>query len=102
MKNISLLLITSLILFSCNSNIGKILRNEKISSTDEFLVKKKEPLILPPDYTKIPEPGSLSKEKKMTENNDKIKKILRTQKNESSKKTSSTSVEKSIIDKIRK
>ena len=38
----------------------------------------------------------------MTENNDKIKKILRTQKNESSKKTSSTSVEKSIIDKIRK
>jgi len=102
MKNISLLLITSLILFSCNSNIGKILRNEKISSTDEFLVKKKEPLILPPDYTKIPEPGSLNKEKKMTENNDKIKKILRTQKNESSKKTSSTSVEKSIIDKIRK
>ena len=61
MKNISLLLITSLILFSCNSNIGKILRNEKISSTDEFLVKKKEPLILPPDYTKIPEPGSLNK-----------------------------------------
>jgi len=102
MKNISLLLITSLILFSCNGNIGKILRNEKISSTDEFLVKKKEPLILPPDYTKIPEPGSLNKEKKMTENNDKIKKILRTQKNESSKKTSSTSVEKSIIDKIRK
>lgn len=102
MKNISLLLITSLILFSCNSNIGKILRNEKISSTDEFLVKKKEPLILPPDYTKIPEPGSLNKEKKMTENNDKIKKILKTQKNESSKKTSSTSVEKSIIDKIRK
>ena len=86
MKNISLLLITSLILFSCNSNIGKILRNEKISSTDEFLVKKKEPLILPPDYTKIPEPGSLNKEKKMTENNDKIKKILRTQKNESPKK----------------
>ena len=63
MKNISLLLITSLILFSCNGNIGKILRNEKISSTDEFLVKKKEPLILPPDYTKIPEPGSLNKEK---------------------------------------
>ena len=102
MKNISLLLITSLILFSCNSNVGKILRNEKISSTDEFLVKKKEPLILPPDYTKIPEPGSLNKEKKTTKNNDKIKKILRTQKNESSKKTSSTSVEKSIIDKIRK
>ena len=63
MKNISLLLITTLILFSCNGNIGKILRNEKISSTDEFLVKKKEPLILPPDYTKIPEPGSLNKER---------------------------------------
>ena len=41
---------------------------------DEFLVKKKEPLVLPPDFNKIPEPGSLSK-KKEDENEDRIKKI---------------------------
>ena len=39
--------------FCSNLNeAGKILRNEKIIPTDEFLVKKKEPLILPPDYDK--------------------------------------------------
>ena len=100
MKNISLLLIISFILLSCNNNFGKILRNEKITTTDEFLVKKKEPLVLPPDYNKIPEPGSLNKE--TTKDDDRIKKILRTQENKSSKKKSSSSVEISIIDRIRK
>ena len=33
-------------------------RNEKIKNTDEFLIKKKEPLTQPPDFDKIPEPGS--------------------------------------------
>ena len=39
-------------LFACNSmkEAGKVLRNEKTASTDEFLVKKREPLVLPPDY----------------------------------------------------
>ena len=43
--------------------MGKILRNEKINSTDEFLVKKKDPLILPPDFDKIPTPGAMSNDK---------------------------------------
>ena len=38
---------------------GKMLRNEKIITTDEFLVEKKQPLVLPPNYEKIPEPGSI-------------------------------------------
>ena len=71
-----LILLIFLFIVSCG-NVGKILRNEKIKSTDEFLVKKKEPLVLPPDYSKIPEPGSLSK-KKESENEDRIKKILLT------------------------
>jgi len=99
MKNISLLLIASFILLSCG-NFGKILRNEKIPSTDEFLVKKKEPLVLPPDYNKMPEPGSLNKDVKNEDN--RIKKILRTQEKKTSKKNSSTSLEDSIIDRIRK
>ena len=42
---------------------GKVLKNEKISTTDEFLVKKRQPLILPPDYDKIPEPNTINKKK---------------------------------------
>ena len=59
---LALILITT----SCGSlsDVGKIMRNEKITTTDEFLVKKKEPLTLPPDFAEIPEPGSLEKKKK--------------------------------------
>ena len=53
-----------LILISCSSlkEAGKVLRNEKTNTTDEFLVKKREPLVLPPDFKEIPEPGSIKKE----------------------------------------
>ena len=103
MKKIFTTLFLPIILLSCTSlqEAGKVLRNEKIKSTDEFLVKKKEPLVLPPDFNKIPEPGSLSK-KKEDENEDRIKKILKAPSANDSKKNNSSSVEDSIIDRIRK
>ena len=103
MKKILPTLFLPIILLSCASfeEAGKVLRNEKIKSTDEFLVKKKEPLVLPPDFNKIPEPGSLSK-KKEDENEDRIKKILKAPSANDSKKNNSSSVEDSIIDRIRK
>ena len=47
-------------LYSCGtmSEAGKVLRNEKIKTTDEFLVKKRQPLVLPPDYDTLPTPGT--------------------------------------------
>ena len=103
MKKISLVILIPLILYSCTGlqDAAKVLRNEKIKSTDEFLVKKKEPLVLPPDYSKIPEPGSLSK-KKESENEDRIKKILKTPSIGDQNKNNPSSVEDNIIDKIRK
>ncbi len=90
-------------LISCGTfeEAGRVLRNEKIKSTDEFLVKKKEPLVLPPDFNKIPEPGSLSK-KKEDENENRIKKILKTPSTSKSKENNPSSVEDTIIDRIRK
>ncbi|MDA9684025.1 DUF3035 domain-containing protein [Candidatus Pelagibacter bacterium] len=103
MKKILLTLFIPLILMSCASfeDAAKVLRNEKIKSTDEFLVKKKEPLVLPPDFNKIPEPGSLSK-KKDGENENRIKKILKVPSTNKTKKNNSSSVEDTIIDRIRK
>ena len=90
------------IVTSCTSvkEAGQVLRNEKVKTTDEFLVKKKQPLILPPDYDKIPEPGSSNK----IQNNDKnkIRKILKQSEADQAEMRKSGSVEKSIIDKIRK
>ena len=90
------------IVTSCTSvkEAGQVLRNEKVKTTDEFLVKKKQPLILPPDYDKIPEPGSTDKIQNNDE--DKIRKILKKSEADQADMNKSGSVEKSIIDKIRK
>ena len=37
-------------------NVKRGLTGAKQKSTDEFLVKKKDPLILPPDFEKLPTP----------------------------------------------
>ena len=98
MKKITYILLL-IIISSCStfSDAGKVIRNEKITTTDEFLVKKKDPLIMPPNYEEIPKPDTL-KEKKSKEKD--VKSILKipTQ-NKSMKSNSST--EKSIIDKIK-
>ena len=73
---------------------------KKVTNRDEFLVKKKNPLVLPPDFEKILEPGSIKKEKETEE--DKIKNILSAPKAQKENNNKSTSTEKSIIDRIRK
>ena len=87
-------------LVSCG-NIGKALKNEKIISTDEFLVKKRGPLILPPNYEEIPTPDSIIKKEKESQQN-KIEKMLKAPKKESKTKTNSTSLEQSILEKIQR
>ena len=99
MKNFWLLIGVFLFIVSCG-DVGKILRNEKIKTTDEFLVKKKGLLVLPPNYEEIPKPDTI---KKKTENNqNKIKSILKTPEKEKKKSINSLSIEKSILEKINK
>ncbi len=52
-KNFIILIL--FLLTSCQS-AEEILTNQKKSNTDEFLVEKKNPLVLPPDYNKLPTP----------------------------------------------
>ena len=93
----------SILLNNCSSigEAGKILRNEKRATIDEFLIKKKEPLTLPPDFTKIPKPNSIE-DKAETEQNS-FKKILKMSETKSgSNQTKSSSTEKSILNQIKK
>tara|TARA_B100001057_G_C22591113_1_gene849022 strand:+ start:451 stop:750 length:300 start_codon:yes stop_codon:yes gene_type:complete len=87
------------LLVSCG-DVGKALRNEKIKNTDEFLVKKKGPLVLPPDYERIPAPDTIVRDNDNEKN--KIKKILKAPTQEKKIDNNSTSIEKSILEKIRK
>ena len=98
MKKIYIIFIFYFLLANCGGldDAKKVLRNEKVKSTDEFLVKKKDPLVLPPDYKNIPKPGENTFTKK---DDQKIKNILKVEEEETDKKNSS-SVEDSILKKI--
>jgi len=74
----------------------RALTGEKKVSTDEFLVKKKDPLILPPDYENLPPPDE---ESAATEEISTFEKNLGTLIEDNS--STPSSVEDSILKKIR-
>ena len=90
------------LLHSCGgmSDAAKVLRNEKITNTDEFLVKKRQPLVLPPDYKNLPKPDAIQKTDKTTEST--LDKILKIEDEKKTGKTKTSSVEQSIINRINK
>ena len=102
MKSIYFLLIGLFLLNSCSGlkDAGKVIRNEKVLTTDEFLVKKRNPLVLPPNFEDLPEPGSKKQNKENEE--EKIKKILKAPKDSNNSKSKPSSVEESILNRIRK
>ena len=106
MKTIKLLSFFCLLIIFTNSCSGlndasKVLRNEKIKTTDEFLIKKKNPLSQPPDFDSIPVPGSTTNKADKAKNS--IEKIINKNQNKSSKKiTKSSSIEESILNQIKK
>ncbi len=102
MKKIFFILFVFLLITTCGGfkEAGKVLRNEKVNTTDEFLVKKREPLVLPPEYDKMPEPNT-QVDGDSNDDENRIKKILKKTEKENSNDTSS-STEESILNKIKK
>ena len=88
------------LLSGCQSLRDGLEGNKKSKSAEEFLIEKKNPLVLPPDYSKLPEPSEQNAE----ENNEfDLQKILETsESNKSTENTVNQSLKKSIIDKIKK
>ena len=89
-------------LSNCQSlgNFKKTMTGQKVRTTDEFLIKKKDPLILPPEHDKLPLPKSSDLQEKK-ENT--VKSILKTGKNSEIEKSSGMpSLEKKILEELRK
>ena len=102
-KILIFLLLSLMLLNNCSSfsEAGKVLRNEKVRTTDEFLIKKKEPLTQPPDFDTIPEPGSTENKAEKEENS--IESILSSNTSKSDNtNSSSSSTEESILNQIKK
>ena len=57
-KKIIYMLFVICFVTSCQTlgDVKRGLTGEKMTSTDEFLIKKKDPLIMPPDYENLPTP----------------------------------------------
>ena len=92
---------------ACNSSfedIKKGLGGEKRTSTDEFLVKKKEPLAMPPKWKDLPEPGQIMKSGEEDNEVTDIEELIQLGKNQESStnsEQSSGNLEESILEKIK-
>ena len=74
-NNIILILLVALAGLSCQS-IKDGLTGKKSENSDEFLVQKKSPLVLPPKFLELPQPKDKDEENILLEEEIDIEKIL--------------------------
>ena len=97
--NIFIILIVSSFLFSC----GGFKLKKKADSGEEFLIEKKDPLILPPDFSKLPKPNE---QPEAVDEEVNIKSVFNGEQGSSeednNQNSSKSNIKKSISDKILK
>ena len=104
-KKLFLLLII-ISLYSCQ-NVKDALSGKKYESSDEFLVIKKNPLVLPPDFNKLPtpeDPISLSREETIEAEIDDIVSSMKSDEDLEIKvdnSTTNSSTEDFVLDQIK-
>ena len=97
--NILIILTVSSFLFSC----GGFKLQKKATSGEEFLIEKKDPLVLPPDFSKLPKPN----EQPLSIDQDiNIKSVFDGNQNvaeeDNNQNSSKSNIKKSISEKIQK
>ena len=97
--NTFLILALSSFLFSC----GGFKLKKKAESGEEFLIEKKDPLVLPPDFSKLPKPNE---QPETVDEEVNIKSVFdgeqsSTEEN-NDQNSSKSNIKKSISDKIQK
>ena len=104
MRNISKFFLVSIIfifLNGCGGSWGEFketMSGQKVTNSDEFLIKKKDPLVLPPEYEKLP----LQKTDKQKSNVNTIETVLKSNKTKNSDSKVSTDLENLILEELRK
>jgi len=85
-------------------DVKKGLGGGKKTSTDEFLVRKKEPLVMPPKWKNLPEPGGVMKSDDEVSEPTDIEELMKLGKNKESStdyERGNGSLEESILKKIK-
>ena len=104
-KYFILIFFASVLLGNC-STLKEGFANNKKKSTDEFLVEKKQPLVMPPNFEKLPLPDvSLDNKQENEEKTSSLEKVLKdsNKTNENSENNTQTnSIESLILKEIKK
>ena len=102
-KIVALISLSSIMLMSCGT-VKEGFANQKKDNTDEFLVEKKAPLVMPPGFNELLVPKD-DKNSGSKDSND-VKKLITKSKNKNSSDSisdmSGGSLENLILDKIKK
>ncbi len=99
-----IILIPIIFLNGCNT-LKDGFRSQKKNSVDEFLVEKKSPLVMPPDFDELPLPNEVNENSEEAEKTD-IKSLISNNENVSTETENSSNqnsnFENSILEKIKK
>ena len=96
-------LLTSFLISTSCQNVKDALSGSKNNNSDEFLVKKKNPLVMPPDYNDLPKPGETEQSLDDQDSQAEVKKLLKVLENEKKESSSkNSSIEEFVIKNINK
>ena len=100
---ILIIILFPFLLNSCKSATEALQGKKRSEQGDEFLVEKKNPLAMPPDYEKLPTPGNEKVSPETFSENNEVKDLLNIEDSDVSAKDkdSSADIESSIIEKIK-
>ena len=102
MNKFNTLLILFIFLFTSCQSVKDGLSGRKNENSDEFLVQKKNPLVLPPKFMELPEPSNenLNESKTLEEETD-IQKILEIEETKENKQVQQSSAEDFVLRQIK-
>ena len=104
MTDKKLFILLCILIFSFNSctSIKNAVTGKKSENSDEFLIKKKNPLVLPPNFNELPEP--IDEKILAEETEEDVNKIIGIynddENQQSSESSSSESTEQFVLDNI--
>ena len=100
-KNKIIVIISFLPFLSGCAVVKEGFKSPKQKTSDEFLVEKKSPLVMPPEFNELPVPNSSNKKTK--KNEDTIESLISNSetKTDNNIKDSDQNLKKTILDKIK-
>ena len=93
-----------LFLFTSCSNVKDALQGKKYENSDEFLVIKKNPLVLPPSFNDLPAPRDVADKTRIENIENEIEDLLSSIKDndgEAEESSSSNDTENFVLEKIK-